>query len=87
MSGPVSAGIGEAEKIGLMSVPPSWSAAPVTLTGATAEVSETVVPAATNGPGPLFPGAPLTGGGRPSTFARRRYGRRFRVMSRPPAAG
>jgi len=88
VSGPVSAGLGEAEKIGLMSVPPSWGASPATLTGATAEVSETVLPAAaTNGPGPLFPGAPLTGGGRPSTFARRRYGRRFRVMSRPPAAG
>ncbi|MCV7199740.1 PPE family protein [Mycobacterium angelicum] len=88
VSGPVSAGLGEAEKIGPMSVPPSWSATPATLTGATAEISETVLPAAaTNGPGPLLPGAPLTGGGRPNTFARRRYGRRFRVMSRPPAAG
>lgn len=88
VTAPASAAVGAADKVGLISVPPSWSASPSALSAATAEVSETVIPAvATNGPGPLFPGAPLTGAGRPTNFTRRRYGRRFRVMSRPPAAG
>lgn len=88
VSGPVAAGLGQADQVGLISVPATWATSSPTLNAGAAGISDIGVAAApTNASGPLFPGAPLTNGERPAKFARRRYGRRFRVMSRPPAAG
>lgn len=84
----VSAGSAQAERIGLMSVPPSWISSASALSARPQGISYTVTPAApASAPSSLIPGAPLINGGRPATFGRRRYGRRFRVMSRPPTGG
>lgn len=84
---PVVAGSGEAERVGPMSVPLTWAVSASDLRISTQGISSAAV---ANAPidtsGPLFQGVPLQAQ-RPANFARRRYGRRFRVISRPPAAG
>nr|WP_275579513.1 PPE family protein [Mycobacterium riyadhense] len=88
VSAPVAAGLGQADQVGLLSVPPSWTTSPPVLNGDAAGISGIRGAAApTNSSGPSIPGAPPANAERPANFARRRYGRRFRVMSRPPAAG
>lgn len=86
---PVSAVLGQANKVGLASVPPTWATSPDAVNAKAAELSRTVVGAEhPNAPGnrTLFPNAP-TDNDRRTAFARRRYGIRLTVMSRPPAAG
>ncbi|WP_420492651.1 PPE family protein [Mycobacterium servetii] len=83
----VSASWGQAGRVGLMSVPPSWATSPVAPTAAEAGIVTSVghgTPAgATNG---LLP-AGVGGQRRGLNFGRRRYGLRLTVMTRPPYGG
>jgi PPE-repeat protein len=90
----VSAGMGQANLIGALSVPQSWAnAAPVASPPTTASLvsSWTTAPEveAANMPGmPGMPGMPMVGSsGRGLGFAAPRYGFRPTVMAHPPAAG
>lgn len=83
----VAANVGQAGRVGLMSVPPSWATSPVAPTAAEAGIVTSVghgTPAgATNG---LLP-AGVGGQRRGLNFGRRRYGLRLTVMTRPPYGG
>lgn len=90
----VSAGMGQADLIGSLSVPQGWAnAAPVTSPPATASLvsSWTAAPEveAANMPGmPGMPGMPMVGStGRGYGFAAPRYGFKPTVIAHPPAAG
>ncbi|WP_407689336.1 PPE family protein [Mycobacterium sp. HUMS_1102779] len=83
----VSANVGRAGRVGLMSVPPSWATSPVAPTAAESGIVTSVghgTPAgATNG----FLPAGAGGQRRGLNFGRRRYGLRLTVMTRPPYGG
>ncbi len=83
----VSANVGQAGKVGLMSVPPSWATSPAAPAAADAGIVTAVghsTPAgATNG----FLPAGAGGQRRGPNFGRRRYGLRLTVMTRPPYGG
>jgi hypothetical protein len=87
---PVSASAGQADTIGRLSVPPSWSAASSALSPTTSEAMpvNTTSAAGKGAPAGLLRGIPITGaGGRGSGGFIHRYGFRHTVMPRPPAAG
>ncbi|KZS68315.1 hypothetical protein A4G26_08080 [Mycobacterium kansasii] len=85
---PVSAVLGQADRLGSLSVPPSWATSPNPAKAGAAEISHTVSTVGrSNAPRGLFPNTPTENDRRGATFARRRYGIRLTVMSRPPAAG
>jgi PPE-repeat protein len=87
---PVSASAGQADAIGRLSVPPSWAAASSALSPeATAAMPVNNIGAATGGaPSGLLRGIPLTcTGGLGSGGFTHKYGFRYSVMPRPPAAG
>ncbi|MGH3555903.1 MAG: PE/PPE C-terminal domain-containing protein, partial [Mycobacterium sp.] len=89
LGGPVSAGVGQANSIGALSVPPSWAATPSATSVAASGLPGTLGSTASAGsPGGLLRGIPLTGAGRRAAggFVHR-YGFRYSVMPRPPAAG
>jgi PPE-repeat protein len=91
-SGPVSAGMGNAQLVGGLSAPQSWAPANQMTTPISAGAMEfhTVgMNAAEQTAGmPGMPGMPMMGGGsRSFSFATPRYGFRPTVMSQPPAAG
>ncbi len=83
----VSATVGQAGKVGLVSVPPSWATSPDAPVAADAGIATAVghgTPAgATNG----FLPAGAGGQRRGLNFGRRRYGLRLTVMTRPPYGG
>jgi PPE-repeat protein len=86
-SGTVFASLGAAGKIGAMSTPPSWTTSPpiAARTAVAVEISGIdgpVVPA--GGVSGLFRGVPTFGKRGAGNFARRQYGLRLSVMSRPP---
>ncbi|KAA1249069.1 PPE family protein [Mycobacterium simiae] len=86
---PVSAALGQADKVGLVSVPPIWATPPDAVNTTATEISRTVGStdhAAAPGSRALLPNAPMENERR-TAFARRRYGIRPTVMLRPPAAG
>jgi len=82
----VSANAGQAGKVGLMSVPPSWAtspSAPSPVTSVTAaSYAHGAPPSSTQG---MIPAVPRDRRG--ATFGRRRYGVRLTVMTHPPDAG
>lgn len=90
-AGSVGASTGAAGKVGMLSVPPSWttptSEAAVTLTAA----EETPVAGANGGvPGNgILRGIPMTGAGRRTAGYgyTNKYGFRYSVLTRPPSAG
>jgi PPE-repeat protein len=87
--GPVSASVGRANSIGPLSVPPSWAAVPSATGSAASELPGTFSSAASAGsPTGLLRGIPLSSVGRRGAddFVHR-YGFRYTVMPRPPAAG
>jgi len=89
-SAPVSASVGQADAIGRLSVPPSWAASSSALgSEATAATSVNNVGAATAAtPSGLLRGIPLTRtSGLGSGGFTHKYGFRYSVMPRPPAAG
>ncbi len=87
---PVAAGIGQAESIGQLSVPPSWAGATGLSPTAQGAVSLSAVRAVEEGGSPsgLLRGMPLSGiGRRASGGFVHRYGFRYPVIPRPPSAG
>ncbi|VBA51954.1 PPE family protein [Mycobacterium attenuatum] len=88
-AGSVSASLGQAEKIGFLSTPPSWATAPTAPHDVSATSSRTVFHTAptTTKPASMLRGVPTGGGSRRgSNFAQRRYGFRPSVLS-PQAIG
>lgn len=87
-AGSVSASLGQAEKIGLLSTPPSWATAPTVPHDVSATSSRTVFHTAptTTKPASLLRGMPTGGSRRASNFTQRRYGFRPSVLS-PQAIG
>ncbi len=88
---PVSAGIGQAASVGSLSVPSSWASAAGGISpAAQGAVSLSAVRAAegSGNPSGLLRGVPLSGMGRRAAggFVHR-YGFRYPVIPRPPAAG
>jgi PPE-repeat protein len=87
----VAAAVGQAESIGPLSVPPSWAGGAAglnpTAQGA-ASLSALRTAEESTGPGGLLRGVPLSGAGRRGSggFVHK-YGFRYNVMPRPPAAG
>jgi PPE-repeat protein len=85
--GPVSAGVGQAGKAGMLSVPPGWTASTPEAGPAVPGVQGTAAhPAATSAPSnALLRGMP-TGGRRTEGYVHT-YGFRYSVVARPPSAG
>ncbi len=87
---PVAAGIGQAQSVGSLSVPPSWAGATALSPTAQGAVSLSAVRAAegSGNPSGLLRGMPLSGMGRRAAggFVHR-YGFRYPVIPRPPSAG
>ncbi|MGV0632945.1 PPE family protein [Mycolicibacillus trivialis] len=81
---PVTASMGRASAIGVLSAPASWTATPAAAGGVLPEPSPVGSPQA-GGPG--APGVPLAGLARGDSSSGPRYGIRPTVMARPPAAG
>ncbi|UVO10985.1 PPE family protein [Mycobacterium sp. SVM_VP21] len=84
---PVTALVGQSNKIGLLSAPTSW-AAPTTETALPTGAAGTITSSAATHPphGPLT-APPFRGAARPANFTRRRYGIRHKVVPRPPGGG
>jgi len=85
---PVSALVGQSQKIGLLSAPTSWAA---NATEPAAADTGVTVTAASGGPthpgsGPMA-APPLRGAARAANFTRRRYGIRHKVVPRPKGVG
>lgn len=85
---PVSAGVGQAASIGKLSVPPAWAgAAPGTNPAAAATPISSLAARPDTTPAGLLRGLPLSGTGRRTDGFIHRYGFRYPVVPRPPAAG
>ncbi len=85
---PVSAGVGNADIIGEMAVPPNWAEASGALSHPARVAHHSLAPAASEGgPGNLLGGMPLTGPAAGAAHAGPRYGFKPTVMARPPFAG
>nr|WP_246541085.1 PPE family protein [Mycobacterium spongiae] len=84
---PVSALIGQGDRLGMLAVPRSWttSAQPLNVVAHEGMSRGIVTAAHPDAPTAVVPNMPDND--RTATFARRRYGIRHIVMSRPPAAG
>jgi PPE-repeat protein len=86
--GPVSAGTGNADIIGELSVPPDWAEASGALSHPARVAHHSLTPAAREGGlGNLLGGIPLAGPHAGAVSAGPRYGFRPKVMGRPPFAG
>jgi PPE-repeat protein len=91
--GPVSASVGQAGTIGRLSVPSSWAAAPqqaITPEASSAGLFGANAHGGSAGSGGLLRGVPLVGTGAGRRAAGgfvHRYGFRYAVIPRPPAAG
>ncbi len=83
----VSAGAGQAGRIGLLSVPPSWAAASEAHLGSAPTGGTSFNAASTSTSGGLLRGLPLTGAGHRHGGASYRYGTRQAVVARPPSGG
>jgi PPE-repeat protein len=85
---PVAAGVGNADILGELSVPPNWAQASGALSHPARIATHSMAPAAPEGgPGNLLGGMPLSGVGPGAAHAGPRYGFRPTVMARPPFAG
>jgi PPE-repeat protein len=85
---PVSAGVGNADILGELSVPPTWAEASGALSHPAPLAHHSLAPAASEGgPGNLLGGMPLTGPAAGAAHAGPRYGFKPTVMARPPFAG
>jgi PPE-repeat protein len=84
--GPVSAGVGQAGKAGMLSVPPGWTTStPEAVPGVQGAAAH---PAATSAPSnALLRGIPTGSGGRRTEGYVHKYGWRYNVVARPPSAG
>lgn len=95
LSGAVTAGIGQGNLVGALSVPQSWAAAmpaaapAPAASGALVSSWTAAAPAAGTGGAPGMPGMPLagSGAGRGYGFAAPRYGFKPTIMGRPVIAG
>ncbi|PQM48467.1 PPE family protein PPE26 [Mycobacterium talmoniae] len=91
--GPVSAGLGAANGVGRLAVPPSWlGSTPLSSSGFPAPPvpvsSVSLAPEAGAGAGNLLGGMPLAGAGASGAAGSGpKYGFRPTVMARPPFAG
>ncbi len=92
--GGVPGGIGQASRVGMLSVPPGWATLTSEVSPAVAVAEGTPVPAAattgaTNAPGnALLRGMPTGAAGRRTAAGfTHRYGFRYNVLARPPSAG
>jgi PPE-repeat protein len=83
---PVSAGVGQAGKAGMLSVPPGWTTStPEAVPGVRGAAAH---PAATSAPSnAMLRGIPTGSGGRPTEGYVHKYGWRYNVVARPPSAG
>jgi PPE-repeat protein len=95
-SGAFLAGLGGADSVGALAVPPSWgwaAAGPAAMLGSAPMLAPAAVPLEGAGLGVpfMFPGLPRgaagAGAGAVAGAAAAKYGSRLRVMTRPPAAG
>jgi PPE-repeat protein len=85
---PISAGLGNADIVGEMAVPPNWAEASGALSHPARVATHSLAPAASEGgPGNLLGGMPLTGPAAGAAHAGPRYGFKPTVMARPPFAG
>ena len=86
--GPVSAGVGNADIIGGLSVPPDWAEASGALSHPAPMATHHMNPASPEGgAGNLLGGMPLAGVGPGTAHVGPRYGFKPTVMTRPPFAG
>lgn len=85
--GAVSAGVGNADMIGDIAVPPNWAQVSGASSGAARVAHHTMTPAAHEGPGNMLGGMPLAGPHGGASAAGPKYGFRPKVMARPPFAG
>jgi PPE-repeat protein len=85
--GPVAAGMGNADIIGDIAVPPNWAQASGALSHPARVAAHSMTPAAPDGPGNLMGGVPLAGPHAGGAAAGPKYGFRPKVMARPPFAG
>ncbi|OBI51638.1 hypothetical protein A5707_13700 [Mycobacterium kyorinense] len=84
----VSASVGQAGSIGKLSVPPAWAAAaPGTSPAGAATPISSLAARPDTTPAGLLRGLPLSGTGRRTEGFIHRYGFRYPVVPRPPAAG
>ncbi|MCV7199742.1 PPE family protein [Mycobacterium angelicum] len=84
----VSAGIGTAARVGLMSTPPSWTGPPSAPKANITTVSRSVFAAAPKGDASgLLRGIPTRRGAPATHYAHRQYGFPVSVVPRPPAGG
>ena len=83
---PVSAGVGQAGKAGMLSVPPGWTTStPEAVPGVRGAAAH---PAATSAPSnAMLRGIPTGSGGRRTEGYVHKYGWRYNVVARPPSAG
>jgi PPE-repeat protein len=85
---PVSAGLGKADIVGELAVPPNWAQATGALSHPARVATHSMTPAAPEGgAGNLLGGMPLSGVGPGAAHAGPRYGFKPTVMARPPFAG
>ncbi|MHA7651741.1 PPE family protein [Mycobacterium sp. ML4] len=83
-----SAASAQAARVGLLSVPPSWASSVSTIdAGPQSTASRVMLTATSAAPSPPFPAIGPVNRQRTAALGRRRYGRRYRVMSCPPAGG
>jgi PPE-repeat protein len=87
--GPVSAGVGQAGKAGMLSVPPGWTtSAPEAGPAVPGVRGAAAHPAATSAPSnAMLRGIPTGSGGRRTEGYVHKYGWRYNVVARPPSAG
>ena len=87
--GPVSVNLASANKIGGLSVPPSWAGAPGPLEEAAIRATTvSYLAGPESGANGFLRGMPLSGGsGRRAVAAGREYGFKHSVLVRPPSAG
>jgi len=85
--GPVAAGMGNADIIGDVAVPPAWAQVSGAASHAARVPHHTMTPAGQEGPGNLLGGMPLAAPHMGAAGAGPKYGFRPKVMSRPPFAG
>ncbi|MGC2654902.1 MAG: PPE family protein [Mycobacterium sp.] len=86
-AGGVNAGVGNADIIGDVSVPPNWAQVSGASSGAARVAHHSMTPAAPEGPGNLLGGMPLAGPHAGAAATGPKYGFRPKVMARPPFAG
>jgi PPE-repeat protein len=86
--GPVAAGMGNADIVGEMAVPPGWAELSGAASHAARVPHHTMTPATPEGgAGNLMGGMPLAGPGAGAAHAGPKYGFKPTVMKRPPFAG